>query len=321
LDVRDNHLTMGEPKRRYGILGSGAVGSLYGSRLWQAGHPVNFLLRSDLEAGRRQGLRVDSPWGNVTVPASQLVGSVRGLGEVDGLIVALKSTVNHELAGLLEELAVAAPVILLLQNGLGGEDAVSAAAPGSIVLGGVCDIACSRVAPAQVKHVAEGLIHLAPWSATGEPSVEAQETCQWVTDDLRAAGVPIDCGDSLQRMRWRKLVWNMAFSGLCVVSGRGTQGVLADAALRARLALIMQEVAAAAAATGTPLDADVVPMFLAKTEAIPDYAPSMQLDARAGRPLELQTIYRNPLLRGQSSGAAMPETARLLAELEALAQP
>lgn len=310
-----------EAHRCYGILGSGAVGSVYGSRLWQAGHPVNFLLRSDLEAGRRQGLRVDSPWGDVSVPASHLVGSARELGTVDGLIVAIKSTANHQLAALLAELEAPAPVILLLQNGLGGEDAVSEASPGSVVLGGVCDIACSRVAPAQVKHYAAGLIHIAPWSAAGEPSDEAQQACQWVTDDLRAAGVPVDCGDSLQRMRWHKLVWNMAFSGLCVVSGRGTRGVLADASLRARLERVMQEVVAAAAAAGTPLDADVVPAFLAQTEAIPDYAPSMQLDAQAGRPLELQTIYRNPLQRGQSSGVAMPETARLLAELEALDKP
>ncbi|MCP9882441.1 2-dehydropantoate 2-reductase [Cyanobium sp. Alchichica 3B3-8F6] len=259
---------------------------------------------------------MDSPWGDVTVPASQLVGNVRELGSVDGLIVAIKSTANHQLAGLLAGLAAPAAVILLLQNGLGGE-AVAEASPGSIVLGGVCDIACSRVAPAHVKHYAAGLIHLAPWSATGEPSDEAQQACNWVADDLRAAGVPIDCGESLQRMRWRKLVWNMAFSGLCVVSGRGTQGVLADAALRDRLERIMQEVVEAAAATGNPLDANVVASFLAQTEAIPDYAPSMQLDARAGRPMELQTIYRNPLQRGQSCGAAMPETAQLLGELEA----
>lgn len=259
---------------------------------------------------------MDSPWGDGCVPASQLVGTAGELGTVDGLIVAIKSTANHQLAALLAELAAPAAVILLLQNGLGGEDAVSEASPGSVVLGGVCDIACSRVGPAHVKHVAGGLIHLAPWSATGEPSADAQQACQRVADDLRAAGVPIDCGDSLQRMRWRKLAWNMAFSGLCVVSGRGTQGVLADASLRARLERIMQEVVEAAAATGTPLESDVVPRFLAQTEAIPDYAPSMQLDAQAGRPLELQTIYRNPLQRAQSSGAAMPETARLLAELE-----
>ncbi len=306
-------------RRRYGILGSGAVGSVYGSRLWQAGHPMKFLLRTDLEAGRRQGLRVDSPWGDVTVPASQLVGTAGELGQVDGLVVAIKSTGNHQLAELLAELAAPAPVILLLQNGLGGEDDVSEASPGSVVLGGVCDIACSRMGPAHVKHVAAGLIHLAPWSATGEPSVDAQQACQRVTDDLRAAGVPIDCGDSLQRMRWRKLVWNMAFSGLCVVSDRGTKGVLADPSLRARLERIMQEVVEASTATGNPLDANVVASFLSQTEAIPDYAPSMQLDARAGRPLELQAIYRTPLQRAQTCGVTMPETARLLAELEALA--
>lgn len=309
---------MADQRHRYGILGSGAVGSVYGSRLWRAGHPVTFLLRSDMEVGRRQGLRVESPWGDVNVPASQLVASPRELGAVDVLIVAIKSTANHQLAALLAELAAQPAVIVLLQNGLGGEEAVAEASPGSLVLGGVCDIACSRIAPAQVKHVGAGLIHLAPWTATGQPSDEALQACQWVADDLRAAGVPIDCGDSLQRMRWRKLVWNMAFSGLCVVSGKGTQGVLADAALRARLERIMHEVVTAAAAAGAPLEADVVQCFLAQTEAIPDYRPSMQLDAQAGRPLELQTIYRNPLQRADHSGAAMPETARLLAELEAL---
>lgn len=311
---------MADHRRRYGILGSGAVGSVYGSRLWQAGHPMNFLLRSDLEAGRRQGICVLSPWGDVTVPGTHVVGTVQELGVVDVLIVAIKSTANHQLAALLEELAEPASVILLLQNGLGGEDIVAEASPGSTVLGGVCDIACSRVAPAQVKHYAAGLIHLGAWGAMGDPSDEAQQVCQSVAYDMRAAGVPIDCGESLQRMRWRKLVWNMAFSGLCVVSGRGTKGVLADTSLRARLEQIMQEVATAAAATGAPLEPDVVASFLVQTEAIPDYAPSMQLDAQAGRPMELQTIYRNPIQRAKSCGATMPETERLLVELEALAQ-
>jgi 2-dehydropantoate 2-reductase len=148
--------------------------------------------------------------------------------------------------------------------------------------------------------------------------VLAQTTCAAVADDLSAAGVPVQIGSSLGAMRWHKLVWNMAFSGLCTLSGRRTQALLADASLRQRLLTVMQEVVAAAAADGVSLAPDVIAEFLNKTESMPSYAPSMQLDAEAGRPLELEAIYRVPLQRARHNGVAMPEATRLLLDLEAL---
>ena len=47
---------------------------------------MSVLLRSDPEAGRRQGLRVESPWGDVTLPASQLVGTAQELGAGTGQV-------------------------------------------------------------------------------------------------------------------------------------------------------------------------------------------------------------------------------------------
>ena len=85
-----------------------------------------------------------------------------------------------------------------------------------------------------------------------------------------------------------------------------------------RVLAVMGEVLAAAAADGTRLEATLMADELAKTLAMPSYAPSMQLDAEAGRPLELEAIYRVPLARAASHGVAMPEARRLLTELEAL---
>ncbi|MEB3331964.1 MAG: 2-dehydropantoate 2-reductase [Synechococcaceae cyanobacterium] len=301
--------------RRYGVLGAGAVGTTYGATLWSAGHPVRFCLRSDLEEGLAHGLRLDSPWGDVTVPPDALCGSPAELAPLDVLLVALKSTANERLASLLARIQPPPPWILLLQNGLGGEELAAAAAPAAQVLGGICDVACSRVGPAQVRHYAYGQIHLAPLQ-----SGEAAETaCQAVAADLVAAGVPVSHGLLLRDLRWRKLVWNMAFSGLCTLSGLRTLELLADPSLRQRLLAVMGEVAAAAAADGARLQPDLIDDFLTKTEAMPSYAPSMQLDAEAGRPLELEAIYRVPLQRAASHGLAMLETRRLLQQLEALA--
>jgi 2-dehydropantoate 2-reductase len=92
---------------------------------------------------------------------------------------------------------------------------------------------------------------------------------------------------------------------------------LADPTLHGRVLAVMGEVLAAAAADGARLEATLMADELAKTLAMPSYAPSMQLDAEAGRPLELEAIYRVPLARAASHGVAMPETRRLLTELEA----
>ena len=300
--------------RTYGVLGAGAVGSVYGSRLWQAGHPVRFSLRGDLVAGRTNGLSVESPWGDLTVPPQHLCASPSELGRCDGLLIGLKSTANPRLPALLAQLKPPPPWIVLLQNGLGGEERVAAAAPWAMVLGGICDIACSRVAPARIRHVAYGLLRLAPL----QDSEEARWACDAVAADLGAAGVPVEIHSSLTSMRWRKLVWNMAFSGLCTVSGLRTLELLGDPAGRERLLAVMAEVVAAASADGAQLDPDLITSFLAQTEAMASYATSMQLDAEAGRPLELEAIYREPLRRARRCGVAMPETTRLLRELEAI---
>ena len=46
------------------VVGCGAVGSFYGAKLAGAGHEVHFLLRSDYDIVRRQGVQVRSPEGD-----------------------------------------------------------------------------------------------------------------------------------------------------------------------------------------------------------------------------------------------------------------
>lgn len=100
--------------------------------------------------------------------------------------------------------------------------------------------------------------------------------------------------------------------------GLRTLELLSNPALRQRLLTVMEEVLAAATADGAQLEEALLPTFLSKTEAMVSDTPSMQLDAEAGRPLELEVIYREPLRRAPRHGVAMPETTRLLKELEAL---
>ncbi len=69
------------------IIGSGAVGCYYGARLVQRGHEVHFLMRRDLEAVRRGGLRIESVHGSFHLERVNAHGDSREIGPVDLVVL------------------------------------------------------------------------------------------------------------------------------------------------------------------------------------------------------------------------------------------
>ena len=65
---------------RLAVIGAGAVGGYYGSRLAQAGLDVHFLLRSDLEAVRAHGLHIRSVKGDFHLPAPHIYATTTEIG-------------------------------------------------------------------------------------------------------------------------------------------------------------------------------------------------------------------------------------------------
>ena len=55
--------------------------------------------------------------------------------------------------------------------------------------------------------------------------------------------------------------------------------------------------------------------MIADTEKMEPYAPSMKLDFDGGRPMEIESIYGNPLRAAKAVGIEMPETERLYRQL------
>ncbi len=51
------------------VIGAGAVGTFYGARIARAGYRVKFLMRRDYQAVKRNGLRVQSIWGDFHLKA------------------------------------------------------------------------------------------------------------------------------------------------------------------------------------------------------------------------------------------------------------
>ncbi len=292
---------------RIAIVGSGSVGGYYGARLASVAE-VSFLMRRDLAAVRERGLRVHSVAGDLHLAPVRAFATTKEIGPVDLVVVALKTTANEALPGLLPPLLKPGTILLTLQNGLGNEAFLARHFPGHPVLGGLCFVCINRGEPGVIHHLAHGKVEMGAFSGA--------EALPSVADLFVRAGLDCRILPDLGLARWRKLVWNIPFNGLSIAGGGiDTQRILADPALLARTRALMTEVADVAAALGHRIDPAFVESNIQGTLEMGPYQPSSLVDFLAGHAVEIEAIWGSPLREAQRHGVPVPELERLHREI------
>ena len=295
------------------VVGAGALGLYYGGRLAHAGHDVAFLARGELDVLRTRGIAVKTPAGDFSIPRAKVAASPGEIGPVDLVIITLKATANDQLARLLPPLLHADTVVLNLQNGLGVDEQVAAVAGAERTVGGLCFVCVNRIAPGVAECTMAGHI------VAGEFAGPAQARTRALAELFQTAGVKMTVSDSLLGARWRKLVWNVPFNGLAVTGGGiTTEDILRSPAMEAEVWALMREVQAAAAAYGVAIPEEFVIDQVERTRPMGPYKPSTMLDYVAGKPLEVEPIWGEPLRRARAKSVPAPRLEALYARLKML---
>lgn len=79
----------------YAVVGTGGIGGYYGGCLAKAGQPVHFLLHSDYEFVRANGLQIDSVNGDFHLDNPLVYRDSHDMPQCDVVLVCLKTTQNH----------------------------------------------------------------------------------------------------------------------------------------------------------------------------------------------------------------------------------
>jgi len=313
------------------IVGCGAVGSYYGAKLTQAGQEVHFLLRSDFETVRRKGVFIRSSKGDFRVHP-KCANTPEQIGVCELVLIGLKTTANGEFSRLLPPLAGRATALMTLQNGLGNEEQLGRLFPADQILGGLCFVCLNRTEPGVVHHLDHGLVVIGEYQRFPEPRTHDIATL------LRQTGVPCKVTDNLARAHWEKLAWNIPFNGLGVASAAGygavmagrvepgarlgscltTDQLLANSEWEQVVRELINEVIVAARALGFDLPAFLVDKQIERTRTMGAYKASTLLDFERGQPLELESLFLEPLRRAQKAGAATPWLTALCEVLKLL---
>jgi 2-dehydropantoate 2-reductase len=298
---------------RIAIVGSGAIGSYYGAKLAHAGSDVHFLMRGDLSEVRRNGIFVRGEGENFRVAQINCYNSTKEIGPCDLVIVAIKATSNSDLVDLIPPLLHQRTILLTLQNGLGNDEVLAKHFGGERVLGGLCFIALNRPSKTEIERYAYGHIVLGQFGRAPQPRTHE------VAAEFNRAGVTCTLTDDLALERWRKLIWNIPFNGLSILGGGiDTAAIIGDEDLRQATLALMDEVIAAANKCGHALPSDAWREHMKRTETMGAYKPSTLLDWEAGRPLEIEAIWGEPVRRAVAAGGQMPRTEIIYALLKKL---
>ena len=100
--------------------------------------------------------------------------------------------------------------------------------------------------------------------------------------------------------------------------GITTDFILEDKELSKRARSLMEEIQGAATAFGVAIEDDFLDRQFELTRPMGAYKPSSLLDFLAGREVEIESIFGEPLRRGTRVNVHMPELQRLYGQLNGL---
>ena len=296
----------------YAIVGTGGIGGYYGGCLAKAGHPVHFLLHSDYEYVLKNGLKIDSVNGDFHLEKVSAYKNSQDMPKCDVVLVCLKTIQNHILSSILKPLLHEKTVVVLVQNGMGMEQELSEQLPSTSIVGATAFICTTKVGPGHIHHAEYGALTLAKHCG------DCDEIVRQIASDFENASVNVSVFDDLNSVRWKKLVWNIPYNGLTVVLNAATDTLTNNPDSRNLVIDLMNEVVSAGRTCGAKISDSFIDKMIAMTEKMTPYSPSMKLDYDARRPMEIQTMFTNPIAIAKSQGFELRKTEMLEQQLRFL---
>lgn len=284
------------------VIGSGAIGSLYGGWLLAAGGDVAFVARgSRFEQLVRHGLVIDGE-GARSFPMVSLSQTASDLPPADVLIFAVKL---YDLEGAAKDAAGSlAPggLVVGLQNGVDTAERLGAVFDPAQVMAGAVYSAGSLGPDGVVRHGARRND-----VTIGGVAGAVHRHAAPLVDLWRKAGVDASISDDIRAALWTKFLVVATNSALTCLSRQSAGVVFHDPLLLDLAERSMAEITAIARAEGVDLASDAQSGALAFLQSLPpDVVASMRQDLDAGRRLELEGVSGTIVRLGRKHGIATP---------------
>jgi len=286
------------------VVGPGGVGGLLAALLARTGTRMPCVGTEQSSADlRTHPLVVRShKFGEFEAP----VGAATRLDdEYDAVLLTVKATKLRESLRRIPAAAVGGALTVPFLNGVEHVSVLRQVYPAEQVVAATIRCESTRVGPGVIEHVSPfATVEVAPGS---DPDGRARALAALLT----RAGLDVRLRDDETDMLWEKLGF-LAPLALMTTHAQASAGVVRTRR-RAELEAVIGEVATVARAAGASVDEAGALEFFDNVPA--SMESSMQRDAAAGRPTELEAIGGAILRAAERTGTRAPTTAALVDDL------
>jgi len=231
------------------IIGSGAMGSLFGGGLSSSGHDVVLydVYKDHVDAINKDGLSIeDAATGIVKVVRPRASGDPEAVRGSDVMIIFVKSTNTEEAAARFKSYAKSSTIALTLQNGLGNEAILRKYFGVERTAAGVTSQGATFLGPGKIRHAGKGPTHMA--MADGD-----QSKLSALAQAMEKAGFEIHVDKDVAGMIWSKLIINVGINALTALLGVTNGRLLEFSDIKAIMKDLVDEAIAVANARGIRL--------------------------------------------------------------------
>lgn len=267
------------------IIGSGAMGSLYGGRLSRENEVYLIdVWQQHIDTINERGLTTIEPDGTEFVDRPHGYYNSENLPTMDLVMIFVKSI--HTKASILQSQNIIGPetLVLTLQNGFGNDrDLMAAAKPENVVIG-TTSHGCTLKGPGVIFHAGSGITTIG--SATGDP-----EKAQRAAEILRSGGFEVAVSPDIQRIIFHKLFVNVGINPLTAIFDEPNGRIAEEPALKECSRILIHEAVKIAGAAGLAFDEEAVFRdVLDVARATQGNVSSMRADVLNGRRTEIDKI-------------------------------
>lgn len=295
------------------VIGAGAMGSLFGGLLAEAGADVWLLdvWAEHVKAINENRLSIERE-GKTRLVKVKGTTDPHQAGQADLIIVFVKSTQTGPAARTARNLLRSDSLVLTLQNGLGNADIIAGAIDPARVMAGTTSHGATMLGPGRIRHAGSGPTVIGMWA--GGDMVHAAR----IADFFTRSGIKAEAVENVRNVVWDKLVVNVGINAITALTGIKNGQILDLEVTKELSRAAVKEAVAVAKAQGITLREDAEKHVLQVAETTGLNRSSMGQDIDHKRQTEIKAINGMIVSEARKLGLKTPVNETLTALIETL---
>ena len=297
------------------VVGAGAMGSLFGAMLVEAGNEVWLydVWLEHVQTINQDGLRIERE-GNTRAVEIRATADPQQIGRAELVVIFVKSSQTSLAAQTAQTIVATNGSVLTLQNGMGNADVVAEFIEPERILAGTTSHGATLMEPGNIRHAGAGPTIIGPWSPTAGGLQRAGQLAEF----FNRAGIKTEFVADVRRVVWNKLLINIGINAITALTSIKNGQILDLQITRELSRMAVAEAVDVARAENIKVQDDAVERVFKVAEATALNRSSMGQDVDSRRQTEIAAINGFIVREAKRLGLAAPVNFALTALVQTL---